>query len=246
MKKTERKKLIGGGLYIVLAACVLSAMTINVVNSIRKSNVGSEIDTSPVDVTAKGITDEVPEKNLVNVELEAIMKNTEKEALTLMPSEDDTEVESIEDTPTNDVGNQIYDTFVMPANGKLGKYGGSDVVYSKTFCDYRVHDGIDIAAELGSDVVAFGSGKILKIYDDAMMGKTIEIDHGNGVVSVYENLDEVIAEGIAVGAEVKPGDVIGKVGATAIAECADEPHLHFEVFENEKKVDPTGFFENDK
>ena len=58
MKKNDRKKLAGAGLYIALAACVLSAMTINVVSGIKNKDKSNEnFELSAVDLRAEGVTD---------------------------------------------------------------------------------------------------------------------------------------------------------------------------------------------
>ena len=110
------------------------------------------------------------------------------------------------------------------------------------FGDYRVHDGIDITAKLGDSVMAFCDGTVMQVYDHALMGKTIVIDHGNGLTSVYKNLAEDVPQGIEAGASVKAGDIIGAVGNSSLAKCSSEPHLHFEVCYNEESVDPTQYF----
>jgi murein DD-endopeptidase MepM/ murein hydrolase activator NlpD len=107
--------------------------------------------------------------------------------------------------------------------------------------DYRVHLGIDISSEIGAPVRAFSDGVIEKIYKDHFMGKTIVINHGNGLKSYYMNLSDTLPDGIAEGVTVTPGTLIGAVGETAMRECADSPHLHFEIRLNDKLVDPTPY-----
>ena len=55
------------------------------------------------------------------------------------------------------------------------------------------------------------------------------------------NLSDTLPDGIAEGATVTPGTLIGAVGETAMRECADSPHLHFEIRLNDKVVDPTPY-----
>ena len=57
-------------------------------------------------------------------------------------------------------------------------------------------------------------------------------------MTVYANLSPTLAEGIAVGTELKTGDVLGYVGKTALSESADDPHLHFEMILDGKHIDP--------
>ena len=61
--------------------------------------------------------------------------------------------------------------------------------------------------------------------------------------TIYSNLAET--DEVAVGDEVKTGAKIGRVGATAAAESAEKPHLHFEVSLNEKTVNPHDYIPED-
>ena len=73
------------------------------------------------------------------------------------------------------------------------------------------------------------------------MGKTVIISHSGNLESRYMNLAEQLPEGIKVGATVSVGTVIGAIGESAISECAESAHLHFEVYANGKQVDPAGY-----
>lgn len=129
--------------------------------------------------------------------------------------------------------------FYTPVDGEIIKNHSMDkLVFSETMGDYRVHNGIDIACEHGSEVIAFSDGTVSAITHDYFYGTTIAISHDQGVVSYYMNLDETLAEGIAVGSEVLAGQVIGNVGTTARLEASDPPHLHFEMTVNGASIDP--------
>ncbi len=137
-------------------------------------------------------------------------------------------------------------SFVAPAEGTVAKeHDLSVLVYSATMNDLRVHNGIDIATDDGADVLATADGEISKIYTDPMMGYSIEITHAGGAVSVYKNLTQNHAEGIAVGEKVKAGQVISYVGDSAMVESADESHLHYELTVNGVSVDPMDYISED-
>ena len=128
---------------------------------------------------------------------------------------------------------------LAPLAGAVSKGHSLDVlVYSLTMNDYRVHQGIDIATSVGSGVYAAAAGTVPRVWEDPMMGTCVSIDHGKGIVTVYKNLAEDVAEGIEEGAAVSSAQLIGAVGETAIIELADEPHLHFEVTVDGTAVDP--------
>ena len=132
--------------------------------------------------------------------------------------------------------------FVMPVDG--GVLTGASLtvpVYSMTMNDHRTHTGVDIAAAAGSPVVSCADGVVTGVFEDPMMGVTVEIEHGGDVTSVYQNLSLELAPEITVGSTVSAGDVIGAVGNTALIECEEEDHLHFELKVNGELVDPAEY-----
>lgn len=127
-----------------------------------------------------------------------------------------------------------------PVQGEIVReYSPDELVYYETMQDWRVHEGIDFRADDGTEVRAAADGTVEAVSADGMMGASIVIAHDGGVKTFYGNLQE---EGMpAVGTFVKTGDVIGKAGQTAALEINDGPHIHFEVIENEKRVNPHGY-----
>lgn len=132
-------------------------------------------------------------------------------------------------------------SFSKPINGEIQKqYSIDKVIYSKTLELWKTHDGIDIAADIGTNVKSIEKGTIEKVYEDSFYGTTIVIDHGQGYKSSYSNLDKNIS--VKEKQTVNKGQVIGKVSNTAIGEIKDEPHLHFTLFKDNNNVDPTYIF----
>jgi len=131
--------------------------------------------------------------------------------------------------------------YVSPAVGTVTKRHSSDApVFSNTLGEWRIHTGIDISAEEGSEVRAIARGTVTKVYNDPMHGKTVEITHDGDVVSVYSNLSN---EGVTVkeGDTVSSGAKIGVVGDTSLTELADESHLHFEIKLKGVSVNPLDY-----
>lgn len=127
--------------------------------------------------------------------------------------------------------------FTWPVNGTvIADYSVEALAYSQTMGDWRTHDGLDLSVTLGTKVIATAAGTVSKVYDDPFMGTTVEVDHGNGLVSQYANL--AAAPNVAVGDSVSTGTLIGAVGATAVAENAAQPHLHFAMYRDGNPVDP--------
>ena len=134
----------------------------------------------------------------------------------------------------------------LPVVGVIAKGHDATIqVWSETLGAYKVHLGLDIATEAGADVVAAADGKVAKVWDDALMGRCVAIDHGDDIFTFYKNLDPILSAGIEEGKELKCGDMIGKVGESAISELADEPHLHIEMTVNGLAVDPSDYFSDE-
>ena len=97
----------------------------------------------------------------------------------------------------------------------------------------RAHKGVDYAAPMGTPVYAAGSGRVKFRGGMGGYGNVVQIDHGNGIVTVYGHMSRFAAAGI--GAHVERGQTIGYVGMTGLA---TGPHLHFEYRVNGQYVDP--------
>ena len=98
-----------------------------------------------------------------------------------------------------------------------------------------------IAAPRGTVVCSIGDGVISDIKKDPAYGITIIIDHENGFKSIYANLatDDMVSPNQII----KLGDKISCVGNTAIFESADPSHLHFELYKDDKLVDPKDYIQ---
>ncbi len=101
----------------------------------------------------------------------------------------------------------------------------------------RFHYGMDFTAKKGIPIYATGNG-VIKRADNRSSGygKHIRIDHGFGYVSLYAHLSKY---NVRRGQKVKRGDIIGYVGNTG---RSVGPHLHYEIFKNNKKINPLNFY----
>ena len=115
----------------------------------------------------------------------------------------------------------------------------------ETLEEWRVHAGIDISCDEGSDVYCAYDGTVANVYTDPLYGFTVVVDHGNEVKSVYSNLDPNSDVTLKTGDTVKLGDKIGNVGDSSLVELAEEPHLHFRVELNGTAVNPLDYISDE-
>ncbi|WP_298187618.1 peptidoglycan DD-metalloendopeptidase family protein [uncultured Pseudomonas sp.] len=97
------------------------------------------------------------------------------------------------------------------------------------------HSGLDFAASRGTPIKAPAAGKVILIGDYFFNGKTVFVDHGQGLISMFCHLSAI---DVRLGDELPRGGVLGKVGATG---RATGPHLHWNVSLNDARVDPAIF-----
>lgn len=117
-------------------------------------------------------------------------------------------------------------TFVLPITGNISK-GFSDTAlqYSATYGDMRLHTGVDILCESGSDIKSAGSGTVKSVIEDANYGRIITVEHLGGITIKYCGMGSV---NVKENDKVAAGDIIGTSGDVP-SECADNPHIHIEV-----------------
>ena len=128
----------------------------------------------------------------------------------------------------------------LPVEGEvLSGYAMEVLCYNPTTRDWRVHNGVDIAAPAGTPVKAAADGQVYTVYEDDRMGMTVVIRHDGGYTTRYSSLAPDVS--VSAGQEVSMGQTIGAVGATALMENTLGDHVHFTVTKNDKPVDPMSF-----
>lgn len=101
----------------------------------------------------------------------------------------------------------------------------------------RMHKGVDFAAPVGTPILAAGSGVVESATRFGNYGKYIRIKHNSTYSTVYGHASR-FAKGIRSGSKVTQGQVIAYVGTTGIT---SGPHLHYEVLEHGKQINPLKF-----
>lgn len=129
---------------------------------------------------------------------------------------------------------------MWPVEGTaVAVFAADKLAYNETTQDWRVHMGVDLSAEEGTQVMAAADGTVYTVYDDDLLGTTVVIRHEGGYVTTYASLSETVS--VTAGQTVSSGDVIGTVGQTALTEKALGPHVHFSVTHHDTPIDPAAF-----
>ena len=95
--------------------------------------------------------------------------------------------------------------------------------YSQRRGAWRMHTGVDLAADEGTPVLAASAGRVLLVESISGYGTTVLLDHGAGWQTLYAHL---LSTSVATGQRLNQGEVLGAVGMTG---SASGPHLHFEL-----------------
>lgn len=129
---------------------------------------------------------------------------------------------------------------VSPVSGQeIFGYSMEALSYNQTTRDWRVHNGIDLAAEEGTQVCAAADGEVYTVYEDDTLGHTVVIRHDDGYTTRYSSLAE--APSVKPGDSVTMGQAIGCVGDSAIVENTLGSHVHFSVTCHDEPMDPAEF-----
>ncbi len=219
----------GRSFYIVLSICLIAigAATWTTYNSVMDFVKGE--DSNKMSEIQENITQEKPAGNT----LSGIVENTSESAPEIK--------EEIKSTVKKETKETL---FVYPSSKEVLKvYSESNPLYSKTFKDWRVHNGIDFLSDQGSKVKAITDGKVVDIYDDPSWGMTMVIDHNPGFTAFYSGLGDTTLvnkdDSVSVGQEIASINDVP-------CEICDEPHLHLSIRRDNQWVDPMEVLENAK
>lgn len=137
-----------------------------------------------------------------------------------------------EDIGISDVAMESFESnpdFIMPVEGEITSEFGERV--HPVFKTVKMHNGIDIDAEIGTSIKSSTEGVVLKVGEDEINGKYIRVKNGKYEI-IYAHCYKV---NVSEGQKVKQGEIIGETGDTGLV---SGPHLHFEVRMNGEPVSP--------
>ena len=117
---------------------------------------------------------------------------------------------------------------------KEEKQKNSIIVHDNT---YIQNNGVDYVSEEPFDVISILEGTVITVKEDEPTGKTVEIKHDNGYISIYQSLSEV---NVKKGDIVNQGQVLGKSGTNELDKDLGN-HLHFELIISSKSVNPLDY-----
>lgn len=243
-ENSRRSIVEGKGFYIVLGLCLTiiavsawSLWTEAGIEVFSDDSVTVSEDTSMVVVVTSIPTVEPVEDDL-EPNTDTMLSDSE------VPADAERIVVNL-DEPQVQESVEIFDTlvptdYIYPVTGDISmSYSMEALVFSDTLEDWRVHAGVDFEVAMGEKVFCAANGVVTAVYDDALLGRTVIVDHGEGIETVYANLAK--ETNVEVGDIVNMGDILGEVGDTAISEANEPSHIHFEMRINGENVNPMDY-----
>ena len=137
-------------------------------------------------------------------------------------------------------------------NNIIYPYANESVKIGKSYYDYKaeeqkqeeslvIHDntyyqnsGVDFVSKESFDVLAIANGTVANVKEDNVTGKTVEIKHDNGLISIYQSLSEVSVKKDDI---ISQSQIIGKSGSNELDKDLGN-HIHLEIYENGISVNP--------
>lgn len=202
----------------------------------EESTTSTQITTEKI--KSENVTEKITEQTTAKIVQDSKEKNTEtttnsKTAQNEEKPKDDTKKEEAKVFNMFDESQEM----TWPVSGQIVMdYSTETAIYDKTLDQYRTNNSICISAPKGTDVLASAEGVVENIFNDNENGKTIVINHGNGWLSTYSQLEEEIK--VAVGDIVKEGEVIAKIGEPTNYSVLLGTHLNFKITKNNVSSDP--------
>lgn len=215
------------GFLIALAVCLI-AVAASSYSAVRKLTAQPQTDSSAaISEVGSVVTDVAGIKSDVKDDRVSSAPHTSSPAASQKQSS------AASSDPDSDEGAPF---FVLPVGGKVIKnFDDDNLQYSETYRDWRLHLGVDIAADKGTAVLSAADGTVIDIYEDALLGTVVKIDHGAGLIAYYCGVNK--KPSVTVGQAVEAGVQLGVIDEIP-CESVEEAHLHFYMEQDGKKVSP--------
>lgn len=234
-EETKKKfKFRAGAVYAVLALCVAGVGIATWYSTSAKLLPNAQSET-----TTEGITAKIAADDLTTVP-DPVTQTTPDLSEDAAPENDRDAENATEEGGVAVLASKDSvaraETFSLPLEAGIAKtFSNGEMVQSKTMGDWRVHNGVDFKGTVGDAVKAINNGVVKAVYDDVLWGTVVEIDHGQGMIAKYCGLGKGSTP--EVGEKVKINDRVGNLGTIPI-ESADDVHLHLEILQDGKAVEP--------
>lgn len=237
-KSSRFPKFIGSVGFIALLACALIAIGVAIWVAVANRN--EDINTPINDGSSNAAPSDDNQTPSYNEPTPSYNSSTDNmpEASDMTPSTvtdvaGNTSSVPYEEETTEDAPPEVQ-SFILPVDGSIIKdFNDTALQYSKTYGDMRLHTGIDITCDIGSNIKAMGSGTVTAVEEVVALGKTVTVDHG-GITVKYCGFDSI---SVFAGDPLNEGDILGTAG-TVPSECADQSHIHIEVIKDGKHISP--------
>ncbi len=236
---TEPRKSKNVGVYFALALCLVAlgvgawatydtVVKVTDVTQNTTSSVAPSRSTAEVNQIVSGIPRENVASESSSYATESIVSSETVSEVAAVSSETETEP-PVEST--------VPEFYHYPVAGQeiMNGFSNGDPVYNMTMDDWRTHDGLDIAAQAGQNVMSIGVGSVIESYEDVMWGNVLIIQHGDMEVRYCGLAEKSIFE---VGAVIEDGQILGTVGTVPLEE-KENPHIHIQIKKNGVWIDPT-------
>jgi stage II sporulation protein Q len=218
------------GFYIVLAICIIAVASILI----------ATLQSAPGE-TPNDQEQAQAEESVQNIEAQEDQSLAEAQRPTATQSPMES-ASAATPNPTEVPKNKQKAEIVIakPVSGDIAAvFCVDNLVYNKTLNIWQTHNGIDIVPKDNAEVKAALAGEVSEVVEDPSYGNMIVIKHSNNLVTKYAGLAEV---SVKAGDKVQKGDVIGTCG-TPPFEAHMGTHIHFEVWEGDRPIDPAEVFE---
>ena len=221
----EIKSIGKRGLIIILAICVIAVACILFVALMPAENSNEAADNNVSEV-----------KDVQNIESptleDKIKEDTLKKDDEIKDTQETAEAESVIEQAIED---EKKISLAKPLEGEIVQAFEIDkLVFNSTLNIWQTHPGVDIVPGSSANVTAAMAGEVVKVEKDPTMGIYVTVSHANNIITKYAGIEDCKLES---GAKLQKGDLIGTCG-TPPFEADVGCHLHFEVWDGTKPIDP--------